>query len=178
VVNSPDNSAESLDDEKLMRHLLIDTQRLAEELSLLEQVRSALPREMELGVIIRTVVEATAHTFGYAPVSLYLLEHETLMLQHQVGFPQPIERVPIGAGVNGRVARTGQPALITDANADPDFIAAMEGIVSKVCVPLFDEGMVVGTLNVEQTLQLLDEAWPELDLAPVPARSATTPEVA
>ncbi len=34
--------------------------------------------------------------------------------------------------------------------------------------------ITVGTLNVEQTLQLLDEAWPELDLAPPAAAPAVT----
>jgi protoporphyrinogen oxidase len=32
--------------------------------------------------------------------------------------------------------------------------------------------ITVGTLNVEQTLQLLDEAWPQLDLTPLPVAPA------
>ncbi len=157
TVNSQNNPAESLDDQQLLRHLLIDTQRLAEELSLLEQVRSALAREMELGVIIRTVVEATAQTFGYTQVSVWLRDGDVLVCQHQVGYPEMTKQLPIMHGVNGRVARTGQPALVVDVGSEPDFIASMDGVLSEVCVPLFDQSAVVGTLNVESTHRVLNE---------------------
>ena len=51
----------------------------------------------------------------------------------------------------GRVVRTRQPVLLGDVRSDPAFLGAIEGITSEVCVPLFDEGEVVGTLNVEST---------------------------
>src|SRR5207237_9737938 len=102
-MSTPYSATNPLDTEQLMRTLLLDTQRQAEELSLLEQVRSALARETELDVIIRTVVEATARTFGYTQVNLFLLEGDVLVSQHQVGYPQVIRRLPITMGVNGSV---------------------------------------------------------------------------
>jgi PAS domain S-box-containing protein len=39
--------------------------------------------------------------------------------------------------------------LLEDAHSDPDFLAAISGIVSEVCVPLMHEGKVAGILNVE-----------------------------
>jgi protoporphyrinogen oxidase len=36
--------------------------------------------------------------------------------------------------------------------------------------------ITVGTLNVEQTLQLLDEGWPELDLGPVASEQPAAAE--
>jgi PAS domain S-box-containing protein len=123
----------------------------ARELSLLHQVRTALAQELDLPVVFRLVVEAIADTYGYAQVSAYLLDNEELMLQHQVGYEHVIERVHISEGVMGRVARTGQSVLLKDVRDDPAFLGAIEGLVSEVCVPLFDEGGVVGTLNVEST---------------------------
>jgi PAS domain S-box-containing protein len=35
--------------------------------------------------------------------------------------------------------------------ADPDFIGAIKGVHSELCIPLFDQGRVVGILNVEST---------------------------
>src|SRR5437588_8978084 len=128
-MSTPDSATNPLNSDQLMRTLLLDTQRQAEELSLLEQVRSALARETELDVIIRTVVEATARTFGYTQVSLYVLEGDVLVCQHQVGYAQVIERLPITLGVNGRVVRTATPALVPDVRQDPAFIASMEGIL-------------------------------------------------
>jgi len=125
--------------------------RQARELSLLHQVRTALAHEIGIGAVFRTVVEAVAETYGYTLVSAYLLEGEDLVLQHQVGYAQVIDRVRVPEGVMGRVARSGRAELLEDVREDSAFLGAIEGIVSEVCVPLVDEGEVVGTLNVEST---------------------------
>src|SRR5258705_9475206 len=57
--------------------------------------------------------------------------------------------MPINKGIMGRVARTGQAALIEDSSQDPDFIPAISGLVSEVCVPIYKNGTVVGVLNIE-----------------------------
>lgn len=129
--------------------------RHAREQALLHQVRNAYARELELPDMLRAVVETIAYSYGYAQVSAYLLEgtpqQGVLILQHQVGYKTVFERIPASEGISGRVARTGKPALIEDVRDDPDFLGAIEGITSEVCVPLFDEGDVVGLLNVEST---------------------------
>ena len=129
--------------------LYASAQRQAQELALLDRVRTALAREIALPDLIKTVVEAIAQTFGYNLVSLYLLRGDTLHLQHQVGYDQVIKEIPITGGISGRVVRTGQPILIEDVHTDPNFLEAIPGIASEVCVPLFDQGQVVGVLNVE-----------------------------
>lgn len=132
--------------------LLVERKRVerqTRELALLDQVRQAVARELELPQVIQTVVEGIARTFGYTQVSLYLLEGDVLQLQHQVGYPGVIERIPITDGVSGRVVRTALPVLLEDVRSDPDFLGAMEDLTSEVCVPLFDQGRVVGVLNVE-----------------------------
>jgi diguanylate cyclase (GGDEF)-like protein/PAS domain S-box-containing protein len=95
------------------------------------------------------VVEAIAETYGYTQVSAYLLEGEELVLQHQVGYREVIERIPLTKGVSGRTIRTGQAVLLEDVRADRDFLGAIEDITSEICVPLFDEGEAVGFINVE-----------------------------
>jgi diguanylate cyclase (GGDEF)-like protein len=127
------------------------TARQARELELLGQVRAALARELDPPMLFRTVVEAIASVYGYTLVSLYLLHGDTLHLQHQVGYHNVIERVPIDAGISGRVIRTRQPVLLADVRQDPTFLGAIDGIVSEVCVPLFEHDRVIGTLNVEST---------------------------
>lgn len=135
--------------EQLLRALYMTTHRQAQELVLLGQVRAALAREIDLPAVFQTVVEAVAHVLGYTHVSLYTLEHDTLILRHQVGYHSVIERVPVASGISGRVVRTGQPLLVKDVRSDPDFLAAIEGIVSQVCVPLFDDQRAIGVINVE-----------------------------
>jgi diguanylate cyclase (GGDEF)-like protein/PAS domain S-box-containing protein len=135
--------------EQRVRTLFDAAQRQAQELKLLDRVRTALARQLDLPVLFRTVVEATAEIFGYTQVSLYLSDGDALWLQHQVGYDRVIARIPVTDGISGRVARTGQPILLADAQAEPGFLSAAEGITSEICVPLMDLGRVVGTLNVE-----------------------------
>lgn len=131
--------------------LLTTAQRQTRHADLLDQVRTTLAREIDLPTIFRTVVEAIAATFGYTHVSLYLLNNDFLILQHEVGYQLKLTNIPINRGVMGRVLRTAQPVLLEDVNTDPDFLPAITGIISEVCVPLYNQGTIVGILNVEST---------------------------
>ncbi len=144
--------------EQKYRRLYNKAQRQTLEMGLMEQIHVALSQELELSTLIRTVVEATADTFGYPLVSLYLLEDDVLYLQHQVGYSNVISEVPISQGVAGRVVQTRQPILIEDAHADPAFLHAISGIVSEVCVPLFDKEKVAGVMILESTMEPLTQA--------------------
>lgn len=137
--------------EQRFRTLYAEAERRRRERDLLDEVRSALAHEMDLTQVLRQVVEAIARTFGYAQVSLYLLEGDALHLQHQVGYSTVISTIPITQGVSGRVVRTRQPSLLTDVRTDPSFLGAIAGIASEVCVPLLIEGQVIGVLNIEST---------------------------
>ena len=125
--------------------------RQKQERDLLNRVLSTLASELELAALFRTVVEEIASEFGYTQVSLYLLEDETLVLQHQVGYDRVLARIPIAQGISGQVARTGLPMLIPDVRHDPRFLGAIDGIVSEVCVPFHDNGRIAGIINVEST---------------------------
>ena len=125
--------------------------RQSRELGLLHRVRSAVAREVDAQGVLYGAVEAVAEAYGYTRVSAYLLQGEELLLQHQVGYGEVIERIPLKEGVSGRAVRAGRAVLVEDVSADPDFLGVVEGVTSEVCVPLFDDGGAVGFLNVEGT---------------------------
>ncbi len=131
------------------RALLTDSQRQLRYVKLIDQIRTTLARELDLQTTFRSVVEAIAATFGYTQVSLYICNTDHLMLQHQVGYERVLSRIPLNRGVSGRVIRTGEPILLENVQSDPEFLPAIEGITSEVCVPLRDQGTIVGILNVE-----------------------------
>ena len=58
---------------------------------------------------------------------------------------------PWDEGVNGRVARTGEPALVADTSADPDFIGtdATDDPGSELAVAIRVNGEIWGVLNLE-----------------------------
>ncbi|MBA3944681.1 MAG: diguanylate cyclase [Herpetosiphonaceae bacterium] len=133
---------------------LLAAERRATEETLLEAVRTVLAREMDLTLVFRTIVESIAHTFGYRHVSLFLIEDEQLVLQHQVGYHQVLNYIPLTTGIMGRVARTGEAVLLEAGQFDPDVVWPFRELVAEVCVPLHDEGEVVGVLNLECTREI------------------------
>ena len=138
--------------EENYRALYSSAQRQARELALLERVRTELARALEPEDIFHVVVEALADAFGYTQVSVYRLHNDTLELQHQVGYVQPITRLPVTSGVMGRVARSGEPVFIEDVRLEPAFLDATGeggGVTSEICVPLLKWNEVTGVLNVE-----------------------------
>jgi diguanylate cyclase (GGDEF)-like protein/PAS domain S-box-containing protein len=138
--------------ERQYRELVVAAERQADQLKLLDRIRSALAGAVELPSVLRIVVEATAEILGYHYTSLYLREGDHLMLQHQVGYEDASRIyyiVPITAGISGGVVRTGIPALIDNAPANPDFLCALDDVVYEICVPLRDGDRIAGVFNVE-----------------------------
>jgi diguanylate cyclase (GGDEF)-like protein/PAS domain S-box-containing protein len=122
---------------------------LSRELALLHRVRTEVAHELEVPGVLARTMEAVAETYGFTRLSAYLLEGGELVLQHQVGYHEALERIPLSKGVCARAVRAGRPLLVEDVSADPDFLGSIEGVTSEICVPLFDAGEAVGCLNVE-----------------------------
>ena len=134
---------------KRFHEYVVATQRQAQYLALLEHVHSTVARELDLDVVIRTVVESVADAFGYNQVSAYLVKDDFLVMQHQVGYETFITHVPRGVGVMWRVIETKHPLWLEDVSKDPAFIGAIPDITSEIAVPLFVQNEVVGVLNIE-----------------------------
>jgi HD-GYP domain-containing protein (c-di-GMP phosphodiesterase class II) len=103
------------------------------------------------------VVGELHDTFAFYLAAIQRLEGSTLHLLAGCG---PLADVmaefliveqPISEGVNGRVARTGAPALVGDTRADPDYVVRDAGTDprSELAVPVFVDGKVWGVLNIE-----------------------------
>lgn len=58
-------------------------------------------------------------------------------------------RLAMGQGVVGRAFATGLTQHVTDVSRDPDYVAAGNGAMSELAVPLRVAGGVVGVLNIE-----------------------------
>lgn len=129
--------------------LLTQAQRHAAEVDLMNRVLSTVTGTLDLQEMFRRIVEEVAATFGYSHVSIYRLEGDYLLLQAQVGYEEPREKIHITKGVMGRVARTGKPALIPDVKKDRDYINADPVVQSEAAVPILGENRVMGVLNVE-----------------------------
>lgn len=123
--------------------------RKAREAQTLDKIRIAVARELEQSSLITTVVDSVANTLGYTIVGLYLLKGDKLWLQYKVGPEQVVNQLSLEQTAYGYAVKTGKPTLINDLKPpDGGFSANLADISSEICIPLLDQKMVVGTLNV------------------------------
>ena len=65
--------------------------------------------------------------------------------------PQATEhvRIPVGQGVCGAAAASGETEIVDDVNADPRYLACFPSTRSEIVVPIAHEGRVVGEIDID-----------------------------
>lgn len=58
-------------------------------------------------------------------------------------------RIPIGDGIIGAAAATGEAVRVGDVTKDPRYLAAAEEVRSELAVPLIVRGRVIGVMDIE-----------------------------
>ena len=86
----------------------------------------------------------------YSWVGIYLVEGDDLVLGPWNG-PEATEhvRIPVGQGVCGAAAASGQTEVVDDVNADPRYLACFPSTRSEIVVPIAYEGTVVGEIDID-----------------------------
>jgi GAF domain-containing protein len=108
--------------------------------------------------LLRLIVETAAAVIDADAAALFLIDEEDQSLVFEVALGEHQEearqfRVPLGQGIAGLVAVSGQPMAIANASQDPRHaaeIAAQIGHFPKsiLCVPLYCDGDVTGVLEL------------------------------
>jgi diguanylate cyclase (GGDEF)-like protein len=107
--------------------------------------------------VLRAIVDCITRRLPVTIASIILLNEERTHFVQEVwsgridlelpgGMPWPVEM-----GAAGRCARTGERQLITDAHADPDYVAGNHEVSSEYLVPIRHRGRMHGVLNLEST---------------------------
>ena len=103
------------------------------------------------GDVLRNVVEALHDRFEhYSWVGIYLVEGDDLVLGPWKG-PEATEhvRIPVGQGVCGAAAASGETEIVDDVNADPRYLACFPSTRSEIVVPISHEGRVIGEIDID-----------------------------
>lgn len=124
------------------------------DLSLRNLINQAIINKSE-DSILKDLLEIVADTMRTRRSSMLLLDQGTNELalkvavgRNESGFaPEPV-RFAAGEGLAGYAARNGQAVFSNRPEEDPRFKPGKTPIKNLVCVPLFDEGRVVGVINV------------------------------
>jgi len=86
----------------------------------------------------------------YDWLGIYWVDGADLVLGPWVG-PEATEhtRIPIGTGICGAAAASGQTEIIADVDADPRYLACFASTKSEIVVPIFADGSVAGEIDID-----------------------------
>lgn len=86
--------------------------------------------------------------------SVYLEHGHDLRCIAQRGLWQILDGMSGSAGITGRTWTSGEPIVVPDVSKSPDYLEAIPGVVSEICVPIVDGDKTIGALNVESLTRL------------------------
>ncbi|MBI2773808.1 MAG: HD domain-containing protein [Chloroflexi bacterium] len=95
--------------------------RAAQRLDLILDVTRRLMTVTDLDALLRAMAEATTTLLECDRATVYLVDHEKGEVWSKVALGSAEIRFPIGRGIAGLVAQTGETVNIPDAYADPRF---------------------------------------------------------
>jgi len=107
--------------------------------------------------ILPTAIEIVADVMEIEVVLIYTLNTKRKELELSayrgvpVEFARGVDKMKLGEGFNGRVAKTGEPMMVSDAAEDPRLSREAvwrEKIKAQLVVPMKSRGLVVGTICV------------------------------
>jgi len=144
------------------------TRQISEELFL--ELGELLNSNLNEVTILRTFCNKVLALFDAERVSILAMDTQAqyLTLIAWAGrYPENIQgvRVPVGEGVSGWVAATGEPLLVPDVEKDMRFTQDTEDRYrtrSFISVPLKSRGRLMGVLNVTDTA--MNEGFTEANL--------------
>jgi len=130
--------------------------RQARQLTLLTEISRELTSILNLDQLLKRVADLVTRIIDYEMFSILLLDPTGTLLQHRFSlrFKESVHlkhEIPIGQGLVGYAAQTGQPVLVPDVSKDPRYIMANPETRSELVVPLIYKEKVIGVLDIEHT---------------------------
>ena len=130
--------------------------RQAKQLTLLTEISRELTSILNVDQLLKRVADLLTRIIDYEMFSILLLDPTEQLLQHRFSlrFKESVQRkneIPVGEGLVGYAALTGQPVLVPDVSKDKRYIMANPETRSELCVPLIYKDKVIGVLDIEHT---------------------------
>jgi diguanylate cyclase (GGDEF)-like protein len=143
--------------------------RQLDHLRVFHEVARALTANLELEPLLRAILSQMEEYFGPEQWSLLMVDEEANELYYALHAGIDTDniadlRIKLGEGISGYVALTGNPLVIPDVTADPDWnMFARQHpelhLQSIACLPLRHSGRTLGVLQLHNSkLDLLPDA--------------------
>jgi diguanylate cyclase (GGDEF)-like protein len=138
--------------------LLRELKRSVDELRAFNEIGRTLTSTLEIGEVLRIIMQKVSELLGPSNWSLLLLDERTSDLYFEVSIGEGSEkfkgvRIALGEGLAGWVAREGQAVLVDHARSDPRFSSRCEEMDERttrcvLAVPLRSKGRVFGVIEL------------------------------
>jgi diguanylate cyclase (GGDEF)-like protein len=150
------------------RQFAVIESRQMDHLRVFHEVARALTQTLELEEILQTIMEKMAQFFGPERWSMLMVDDESQQLYYAIAVGEDAEslrglRVPLGEGVAGWVASTGNSLVVPDVALDAQWSAFSRAhpelkIQSIACVPVRSGDKTLGVIQLlNSKLDLLSE---------------------
>jgi GAF domain-containing protein len=128
----------------------------AETLAVLAEISQEINTSLNLDEVLANAAAQIKRVIDYEIFAVLLPVEGTqeLYFRFAIGHrPEVVEhwRVPIGDGIIGSAAATGQAVRVGDVRGDPRYLNALEAVRSEMAVPLVVRGRVIGVLDIESS---------------------------
>ncbi len=100
--------------------------------------------------LLERVVKTLDNSFEYYTwTGFYLVDGEHLQVGPYIGKLTPHTRIKIGEGICGAAAKSAETVIVADVNADSRYLACSIETKSEIVVPLIDDGLVIGEIDID-----------------------------
>lgn len=127
--------------------------RHLEELEALHAIASAGTETTGEDEFLRKATEVVGKSLFPTNFGVLLVDEKQRVLKHHASYSEKRgltpPTIPLGEGITGLVALSGQPMRVDDVSLEPKYISIDPRVRSELCVPLRSGERVLGVLDVE-----------------------------
>ncbi|HEV3480756.1 MAG TPA: GAF domain-containing protein, partial [Candidatus Acidoferrales bacterium] len=125
-----------------------------ETLAVLSEISHEINSSLNLDQVLASAAQQVKRLMDYEIFAVLLPVENTndLYVRFAIGHrPEVIEhwRIPMGDGIIGAAATTGQAIRVGDVLKDPRYLPAVDAVRSEMAVPLIVRGRVIGVVDIE-----------------------------
>jgi phosphoserine phosphatase RsbU/P len=129
-------------------------QASAEVLATLAEIGEEVNASLDLDEVLAHTAVLIKRYIDYELFGVLMIDESGSFLKHRfaIGYPPGLAenlRIPVGQGITGTAAATGQPVHVNDVSKDSRYINAIESVKSELAVPLMFRGKCVGVLDIQ-----------------------------
>src|ERR1700734_3887433 len=126
----------------------------ADALKILAELSQEINASLNLDEVLPNAAKLIKRLVDYEIFAVLLPDETTEQMYFRFALGHRAEvvnhwRIPMGEGIIGAVAATGQAIRVGDERADPRYLNALDAVRSELAVPLIVRGRVIGVLDIE-----------------------------